>query len=352
MENFVEKYSKLLDDSGKHLSYEIISAYINLFNNLSIKEKKFVKEHLNKCLECNEKYNEVFDEDFEFDENTIAINFYQISVDETKKVYQSDNGKIELLFNKENSIITFVFTRLPDEYKNQNFRISAGGTVLRILSAEENKSYYLNQLVILEDISEIKVLFLKIYNGAERTSPKFKLKRYYGIAAAAILIAMLIIGYFYFSPVEKKVVAVNENKIAVDSSFNKEKGKNKLSNKNGQKENEENLMALNNVTEKDFKENSVLENFVNRNVRSEENIKIIFPSIGDTLIKNVRLKWASSEKGTGYQIIIVNNRNEKVWEITTDSNTIMVEKKLLPGLYYWKIENDGKLETIGKFFIK
>ncbi len=187
---------------------------------------------------------------------------------------------------------------------------------------KENKSYYLNEKVFLEDISEIKVSFLKIYDK-EETSPKNKSNKniFYG-AAAVILIAMYLIGYFYFNQGEKKVIAVNKNKTAVDSSL-EQRNKKANSNKNNTQNIKENFIAANKLNEKDFEENTVLENFINRNVRSEKSVEIISPNINDTLKNKFLLKWTSDIKGEKYKIIIVNNRNEKVWENATSYNTIL-----------------------------
>ena len=66
--------------------------------------------------------------------------------------------------------------------------------------------------------------------------------------------------------------------------------------------NKENLIAANKLNEKDFKENSVLENFINRNVRSEKSVEIISPNINDTLKNKLLLKWTSDIKGEKYKI--------------------------------------------------
>ncbi|HEY7750846.1 MAG TPA: hypothetical protein VH917_01035, partial [Ignavibacteriaceae bacterium] len=57
MENFLEEYSKLLDDSKSHLSNETLATYLNLKDQLSAKEKLFIENHLKDCLRCKEKYD-------------------------------------------------------------------------------------------------------------------------------------------------------------------------------------------------------------------------------------------------------------------------------------------------------
>ena len=350
MENFINKYSQLLDDSGKHLSYETISTYINFYNNLSSREKAFVNDHLNSCAECNEKFNETFDEDFEFDDKTVSLNFQQIKVDENKKSYQSDDGNVEILFSRKNLNTILKIIRLPEKLIYQNFRIVAGKNVLRILSADEEESYVLNQNINFEDVQDISGAVLQVYEP-EKIIPTIN-KYYILAAAAAIIMAMFVIGYFYFAPVKEKVIAIKVNKTKVDSTLHEKK---EISNQETQKESgdkNKKLFASNNFNEEDFKNNPVLENFVNRNVRSESDIEIISPVIGDTLKNKIELKWKSILKGINYHIIVVNNKNEKTWEITTSNKRTSINKKLQPGLYYWKIEADEKLEIVGKFFVK
>lgn len=351
MENFVKKYSKLLEDSDQHLNYETIAAYINLYNDLSSKEKGFVKEHLSSCKECYKKYNEVFDEDFEFDEKTISSNFQQTKVDEDKKFYQSDDGNIEILFSKENFKVNLKFLRLPEDLRNQNFRITTGTKVLRILSARENESYFLDQGINLEDIQDINADILKIFNPV-KTISKPGPGRHYLFAAAAAIIAIFIIGYFYFAPVEEKVITV-KNKPAVDSSFVGKKEKVEQNNNNKLKKTKENLIAARQINKEDFKTNTVLENFINRNVRSEEKeITIITPRINDTLSVPFIFQWKSKLQPAFYRIVIVNNKNNIVWVKTSNGDRLSFNGKLENGLYYWKIFSNDQLKAVSKFYIR
>ena len=340
MENFVKKYSKLLEDSNQHLNYETIAAYINLYNDLSSKEKDFVKEHLSSCKECVEKYNEVFDDDFEFDDKTISLSFHQTKVDEHKKYYQSNDGNIEILFNGENSKVSLKFLRLPEDLRNQNFRITSDTIVLRILSARENEFYFFNRNINFEDIQEINADILKVYDPVKNIS-KSGSGRYYLFAAAAAIIAIFIIGYYYFAPLDKKIISVNENKVKVDSSLKENK------------EAENNLTAESHVNEDNFKINPILENFVNRNIRSEEkNLSIIKPQVGDTLTTPFVFKWKSKLSPGQKKIVIVDNKDRTVWEIITKSDSSVFHGKLDSGLYYWKLFSNDRLITVSKFYIK
>ncbi|MEJ2615243.1 MAG: zf-HC2 domain-containing protein [Ignavibacteriaceae bacterium] len=351
MENFVNKYSKILAESGGHLNYETIAVYINLYNDLSSKEKRFVKEHLSSCPECYKKYNEIFDEDFEFDDKTVFLNFQQIKVDGHRKSYQSDDGNIEILFSEENLKVSLKFLRLPEDLRNQNFRLDTGLEVLRILSAKENELYFFNQNFNLEDIQEISAGILKVYDPG-KTISKSGSGRYYLFAAAAAILAMFIIGYFYFLPVEEKVITV-KNKTSVDSSFTGGKVKVEENNNNGLKKTEENLIAENQINKEGFKTNPVLDNFINRNVRSEEkDITIITPQINDTLSVPFIFQWKSKLQPALYRIVVVNNKNKTVWVKTSNGDRLSFNGKLENGLYYWKIFSNDQLKAVSKFYIR
>lgn len=101
-----------------------------------------------------------------------------------------------------------------------------------------------------------------------------------------------------------------------------------------------------------YKENSVLENFVDRNIRSAESVEIISPKNGTT-VKQIPfyLKW-SGVKSKNYNIVIVNNQNKIIFSRDVLGSKLEIKNKIEPGLYYWKINYNNKLEAVGKFKIK
>src|SRR5690606_23418234 len=105
-----------------------------------------------------------------------------------------------------------------------------------------------------------------------------------------------------------------------------------------------------------YNENRILENFINRNVRSENLVRVITPSIGDTVTLPVIFKW-KMENGkwkmeeTEFTIIIVDNKNRTVYKNNVNVLEERYAGKLDKGLYYWKIMLNEKLESVGKFYI-
>ncbi len=197
-------------------------------------------------------------------------------------------------------------------------------------------------------LSEMKEEDLEI--DADKELQNYKIARiqdygrnkYYTWAAAAMIFIVLGI-YFYFLP-EKQVtvenkkplfdsVTISENTQIVEAPTEKEEAKN----------------IVKKYNQEDFAVNNVLENFVDRNVRSESSVKIMAPQIGDTLAVPIKFEW-ESEKGN-YTFELVNNRNKQISKEVLSNNHLVYNEKLNPGLYYWKILVDNKLEMVGEFYI-
>lgn len=96
--------------------------------------------------------------------------------------------------------------------------------------------------------------------------------------------------------------------------------------------------------------NSILENFVDRTVRSAASLNLIVPGIGDTLEVPFTVRWQGSAENE-VTIILVNNANSEIWRGSTRGSEIATSGEFEPGLYYLKIEVDGTLVRVGKFFV-
>jgi hypothetical protein len=246
MENFLEEYSKLLDDSKSHLSNETLATYLNLKDQLSAKEKLFIENHLKDCLRCKEKYDLMKIEDGEID------------------------TKSDVLLRKPGTSI-------------------------------------------------------------------------YWYAAAAIILITLGISYLIYVNQEREPVMVKNEEKLVDSS--------NVITENKSKEDEQQIEEVKPETnETDFAANQMLENFVNRNIRSESGTKIISPAIGDTIKLPAKFDWESA--GNKFEFSVMNNKNQSVFSKELSDTKYLFNKEIKPGLYYWKILAGGKLEAVGKFYIK
>lgn len=112
----------------------------------------------------------------------------------------------------------------------------------------------------------------------------------------------------------------------------------------------ESFIAQGNDPER-FIPNQMLENFVQRNIRSPRSTRLLIPKNGDTLTTPYVFRWDSRKSGIQFTIIILDNKNSEIWKEKTTAEEIIVEKQLEPGLYYAKLETDGILALVGKFVV-
>ncbi|MEP0861687.1 MAG: hypothetical protein HRF52_09660 [Ignavibacterium sp.] len=178
-----------------------------------------------------------------------------------------------------------------------------------------------------------------------------KLIRY--SAVAVIIIATGISIYYLFKSTDEREVAQRkkiENEIdSIKNNINQEVIKfpqiSETENIEAEKQKEQFDKQL-------FATNIVLENFINRNIRSRLSSQILNPGIGDTVISPIKFKWQQSNKSDNNKLIIVDNKNRTIYQITISGTEITVNQKFKRGLYYWKLLSDDKLELVGKFFIR
>ncbi len=226
---FLSEYSRFLDSKGLHLTYAALSIYRNFDDELSAKEKQFLKGHLEVCLSCSERLQEV------------------------------------------------------------------------------------------EETEEDQLNGTRFYN---LLSPA--LFRY--AIAALFVLAIVAVFSFYLTNQPKEEEA------------------------NRSLPQNESYIAQTNNPER-FVPNRMLENFVERNVRSPGRTRLISPKIGDTLTSPYNFRWEDRKKGGQFTLIILDNKNLEIWKDKTNSTGITVEKHLEPGLYYAKLESDGVLVQVGKFVV-
>ncbi len=112
---------------------------------------------------------------------------------------------------------------------------------------------------------------------------------------------------------------------------------------------EEKQIAETIIDPEKFVPNQVLENFVERTVRSGQNISILTPAVGDTLSFPYTIRWQGPKEN--YTVTIVNNNNVEIWKRAISSSEIVVNNKLDAGLYYLKLEVNEKLALVGKFVV-
>ena len=223
---FLDDYSRFLESTGRHLTYAAISAYRNFNDELSEKEKQFLKDHIDLCELCSARLAEIEE--------------------------------------VEGSVVRPAAV----------FRISP-------------------------------VVF-----------------RY--AMAATIVLAVGIASALYLS------------------------GRNQQEQPRGVSTGEQSLAAS---SRENFEPNEMLENFVGRTMRSGARARFVTPQAGDTIIQPLTFRWEGGKAGDINKITVTDNKNVEVWRDSTIASHAEFTARVKPGLYYSKLEVNGKLVAVGKFFV-
>jgi hypothetical protein len=92
-----------------------------------------------------------------------------------------------------------------------------------------------------------------------------------------------------------------------------------------------------------------LEDLVGADVRAAS-VTVASPEDGQAIKGDIVFRWRSSSKGL-FRVRLLTNKEEEVFQATTDRNTVLCDKRLEPGLYYWTLLEDGELVHVGKFMV-
>ena len=352
MNDFPEEFLKFLDDSRKHLSAAAISQFVNSADSLTISELEFIGEHLNKCKNCREYLNNIFDEALEKNKTTFEIH---VNVSTKNLLNFTDNEKqIDGIISKENNEFYLSFLKLPSYLENENIRVSltSENLIIRITPVNLNKKYKIDtdKDIDLRDSTEVYIDFI-IRHVKRSASLKSKIYKYwYTYTAVIALIIYLII----FQPVKNNPTKLSKEfnpkpKAVIDTPVVKKDTAAKIDTAVSKEEIAETPKApLQTKLAPGFKNDSHLESLVNK---FKGNGIIINPGLGDTLKKQIYFKWAPLETET-YDVSIVDNKDNEIWGKKLFDARVTLLQKLDPGVYYWKIAVKGKLQAVGKFYVK
>lgn len=230
-QNYFSEYSRFLDSSGIHLTYSAVSSYLNAEDRMSIKERSFLKEHLDTCRECGEKEEEI----------------------------------------REIEGIT--------DQKNQ-------ANILHVLP-----------------------MFIRH-------------------SAAAILLVGIGISMYVLLDERGPEQTVHQMQ-KIDPS-----------------------VAESTPDPSRFIPNGTLENFIGRTFRSSGKIVGFTPAAGDTVANPVQMQWKGEDLSPTTTVSVVDNENRERWRKSTAVKRITIDTILPPGLYYVKLEPNGKLIFVSKFIIE
>jgi len=265
IDSSLEEYSRLLNESKKHLTNQAMATYLNLSDLLGGKEKRFVEKHIEMCSECKARLTHIKDEDIEIDKLS-ELEEKQIEPEKTVRSY-SIPGRIKY------SIAAGIFL----------------GLLLTVYFLFLSKTAFVTEkTTIVADADSLKNVA-----GEDTTSTP----------------------QIVYSDKEKP---------------------------------EEKYLS---AEEESFVANDILENFINRNIRSEKSIVIVTPEIDANVSSTIKFEWKKINFAGQLTLTVVDNKNNPVYEMSVAGSTLTIAKKLTPGLYYWKLTSSEKLEAAGKFFV-
>ncbi len=363
-----------IDDSNNHLTVETITSYINYFDHLSLYETEQVIGHLSKCLDCQNKFNEIFDKllDESYNKHSISLFNSDISNLESNEILFEDissNFRLSIHKNKNDEFI-LIFNLIPHSVHNNMIRIFINqlGQTFRFLNVDVSKEYKLDLPIetTIDALSEIAVDIL--ITTSRSNFPKIKERRFNLVTTIALLIisGTLLAALFYFFNNKKEsheVILMTHTRKAMldnDNQF-REKNQSRQRQIDSSEPSEFDSISMTdsifNVKPEDvkisneFSRNYILERNVDILDTTGKGIVIISPNLEDTLHGAIKLRWIDGGGNNAYKISIVDNKNRSMYETTIRGNDLIYSGKLKPGLYYWNIFVDNQLKQTGKFVV-
>jgi hypothetical protein len=345
-DQFLKKYRKFLDDQSEHLSFELLSLYLNFSENFSHKENQYFDQHLSICQDCQEKFKEVFDTELDLEQKTTLflreVNTQTLPTDSvlqftfTSRVDpkgQSQNIRsmdgtisLDLLFKTDHILLNIM--DFPDEYLGRAVKL----TVPEIQSTERVHRLKRNAPITLSLMAEERPAQISkiLFEFASPTPEPVEKQSWSNkinigdiqpgrLAAAAVVLMIITAAYFIFYP----------DRPGPDQPLISQQ-----------------------LQGEAFQENPLLENFIDRTLRFGDQITLLSPSIGDTVAVPVTFHWQQPEDKATYVLTILDNQNREIWRNAVPENRMVFRGELQPGLYYWKLQVGERSAVVSKFFIK
>lgn len=98
-----------------------------------------------------------------------------------------------------------------------------------------------------------------------------------------------------------------------------------------------------------FRPSATLEDLLHTEFRSSS-LEALAPTNGSTVRSPITFRWKHA--GGAVKIKILTNREIAVQTAIVRTGSFRTEKKFEPGLYYWKLEQEGEIRHLGSFFIR
>lgn len=104
-----------------------------------------------------------------------------------------------------------------------------------------------------------------------------------------------------------------------------------------------------NPTGDPFRELPHLEYLVSNHESRSTAVEVLSPQNGVKITGPIKFVWKLGKEP--HYLKILNNQENELAEILIDKDEYLFEKKLFPGLYYWKLDRDHELLYVGKFIV-
>ena len=79
-------------------------------------------------------------------------------------------------------------------------------------------------------------------------------------------------------------------------------------------------------------------------------VSVASPANGQVISGEDLFRWETRSSMT-FKVRVLTNRETEVFQATTRNDSVLCNKRLDPGLYYWTLQEDGELVHVGKFTI-
>ena len=278
--------------------------------------------------------------------------------DEETVLFRSRDGLIEIEISKLSSIdFNLKFISLASRLKNERAALKINSEYfLSVLSMNTETIYIIHTGIDLINADSFELISLTaptvIPVIPEKEDIRAGRKIYWYAAVAMVIIAVAIFVYFA-NRTESQLLDKTDQKIITDLTPGQKpiRESDTASTKIPEavkKENTETQTSADDL----FAANITLENFINRNNRSESEVEIISPSIGAQVQMPVTFNWMTANNNMILKFVILTNQNKPVYEKSISGKTLTIDKKLPAGLYYWKLESASNIEAMGKFIIR
>ncbi len=233
--------------------------------------------------------------------------------------------------------------------------------LLHQLSKEETDKFEEHLLFCLkcrEDVQKSNKIFDNIYSGSTEmnseekvlkvSDKKFNFRLFYRIAASLIILISVGAYLYFFSNKKQNQIKKQFSEISIIDTATTNEVDTIETNYNEPIHDE--LMASVEYDSTLFIESLFFERIIKDDERGSE-VQIKLPQPGQEFTNNSEIvfKW-EGDMGETF-IVIFDNNEQLIFEQKASSPYIFTEK-LMPGLYYWQLENDEYSLYTGKFIVK